>query len=85
MAPGGIQWDQIEPVIAGLAKRLDYIEEHLVNLGRAAGYRYAPYSTQVPPEVVELARAGDRLEAIKRYRELTGAHMEQAKAIVLSL
>jgi hypothetical protein len=75
----------IEPVIQGLAKRLDYIEEHLVHLGEAVGYRYAPMNSGVPPEVKELVRAGKTLEALRRYREVTGASLEQARAVVLSL
>ncbi len=36
----------------------------------------------VPDEVVQLAKAGDFLSAIKRYRELTGVGLGEAKAIV---
>ena len=85
MAGVDITWKDIEPVIQGLAKRLDYIEEHLVHLGEAVGYRYAPMNSGVPPEVKELVRSGKTLEALRRYREVTGASLEQAKAVVLSL
>jgi ribosomal protein L7/L12 len=85
MAGVELTWKDIEPVIQGLAKRLDYIEEHLVHLGEAVGYRYAPMNSGVPPEVKELVRAGKTLEALRRYREATGASLEQAKAVVLSL
>jgi ribosomal protein L7/L12 len=81
----GIRWEDVQPVIEGLAKRLDYIEEHLVHMGNAVGYRYAPYNSEVPEEVKELARAGKTLEAIKAYREATGASMAQAKEVVLSI
>jgi hypothetical protein len=36
----------------------------------------------LPPEVVELARSGNRLEAIRRYRELVGGSYEQAHAAI---
>ena len=85
MAGVELTWKDIEPVIQGLAKRLDYIEEHLVHLGEAVGYRYAPMNSGVPPEVKELVRVGKTLEALRRYREVTGASLEQAKAVVLSL
>jgi ribosomal protein L7/L12 len=39
----------------------------------------------VPVEVIALACAGDRLDAVKRYRELTNASVEEAKAIVRSI
>jgi hypothetical protein len=34
----------------------------------------------VPQEIVDLARAGDKLKAIKQYRALTGATFEEAQA-----
>jgi hypothetical protein len=51
----------------------------------------APTSTPLggpPPlspaqlEIVSLARSGNKLEAIKRYRELTGADLAEAKRAV---
>jgi hypothetical protein len=38
----------------------------------------------VPAEVVALARAGMAIAAIKLYRELTGAGLREAKAVVES-
>jgi uncharacterized glyoxalase superfamily protein PhnB len=37
------------------------------------------------PDVVELARAGNKLGAIKRYRELTGADLREARDVIESL
>jgi hypothetical protein len=42
-----------------------------------------PDEVPVPREVVELARAGKKLEAIKRYRALTG--LDHAKAALIDL
>jgi ribosomal protein L7/L12 len=39
----------------------------------------------VPADVAELARAGKSLDAIKRYRELTGASMDEAKAVIAGI
>jgi ribosomal protein L7/L12 len=39
----------------------------------------------VPPEVVALVRNGDRLGAIKLYRELTGASGNDAREVVNGL
>lgn len=39
----------------------------------------------VPSEVVALARAGNAIAAIKLFRELTGAGLREAKAVVDSL
>jgi hypothetical protein len=77
-----VYWDDLLPRLEGLVGRLDYIEKYLVDLGQVAGYRYAPFSAGLPPEVAELARAGQTLEAVKLYRQLTNANFEQAKAAV---
>jgi ribosomal protein L7/L12 len=39
----------------------------------------------VDSEVVALARSGQKIEAIKRYRELTGAGLAEAKQAVEAL
>ncbi len=39
----------------------------------------------LPPEVIALAQAGKRANAIKRYQQLTGADLKQALSIVDSL
>jgi hypothetical protein len=79
---GEVWWSDLLPRLEGLAERLDYIEKFLVDLGQVAGYRYAPYNTGIPAEVAELARAGKTLEAVKLYRQLTDANVEQAKTAV---
>jgi hypothetical protein len=39
----------------------------------------------VPAEVIELKRAGKTLDAMRKYRELTGASAEEANAVVSGL
>ena len=70
-----------------LGARLDHIEEQLERIANAGGVDYATFAevNQVPDEVVQLAQAGDRLGAIKKFRELTGANFEQASEIVAGL
>jgi len=71
--------------IEAINKRLDWIEEAL---GRVVGLQYTPMGradqrpdeTEVPPEIQELVQQGKTNEAIKRYREMTGASMQQAQA-----
>jgi ribosomal protein L7/L12 len=71
-------------------KRLDWIEE---SLGRVVGLQYTamgrapnrPDETEVPPEIQELVQQGKTKEAIKRYRQLTGADMEQAQSAIEKL
>ena len=33
----------------------------------------------IPADIVDLVRAGNKIEAIKRYRELTGVGLKEAK------
>ena len=69
--------------VAAIKKRLDYIEEHLVQLSNSGiGAGYAPSTADIPAEVLELARAGKRLDALKKYRELTNASMDQAQDVI---
>lgn len=78
-----VNWDELLPRLEGLAERLDYIEKHLVDLGRVVGYQYAPFSSgDLPAEVAALVRAGKTLDAVKLYRQLTNASFDQAKAAV---
>lgn len=46
------------------------------------GVPYAAPSEGVPAEVVELVEKGDRIGAIKKYRELTGAEMDATKEAI---
>jgi hypothetical protein len=68
-------------------RRLDHIEEQLQFIAKAVGVPYSTWadSRNVPDEVIELARAGKTLDAIGRYRELTGANIEQARSVVAGL
>jgi hypothetical protein len=45
----------------------------------------APGHSDVPPEVIALAHAGKRANAIKRYQQLTGADLQHAFNVVNSL
>jgi hypothetical protein len=44
-----------------------------------------PAQPGVPDEIVALARAGKTLEAIKRYRALNGATLDEARAAIAGL
>ena len=76
---------QLTQAINRIEKRLDWIEE---NLGRVVGLQYVPMgrsdarpdSTGVPADVLELARAGKTMDAVKRYRELTGLDFARARS-----
>jgi hypothetical protein len=77
--------DEVSAALEVINKRLDWIEE---SLGRVVGLQYTPMGradhrpdeTPVPPEIQELVAQGKTKEALARYRELTGADLEQAQA-----
>jgi len=66
-------------------QRLALIEEKLRQLSEAVGVPYDDPADGVPPEVVDLVRNGDRIGAIKLYRELTGASGDDAREVVNGL
>jgi ribosomal protein L7/L12 len=67
----------------GARVRLDHIEKQLQALFPDS---YVPFATAtatgMPAAVVELARAGNLIAAIKKYREVTGAGLAEAKKAV---
>jgi ribosomal protein L7/L12 len=81
---------ELAKAIDRIDKRLDWIEE---NLGRVVGLRYVPMgrsdtrpdATGVPADVLELAHAGKTMDAIKRYRELTGVDFAHARQVIDNL
>ena len=67
----------------GARARLDYIEKQLQALFPESYVPFAAASTSgMPAAVVELARAGNLIAAIKEYRELTGVGLAEAKKAV---
>jgi len=67
--------------------RLRQVEEQVERLSAQAGMPWSAAMTPgaaggVDPEVVALASAGKKIEAIKRYRELTGVGLAEAKDAV---
>lgn len=83
--PGEYSQATLESHFENINKRLRRIEEHLVLLSQTAGIDYAPSWSELPDEVIQLAQAGKQLEAVKRYRELTGANLDQARDVVVGL
>jgi ribosomal protein L7/L12 len=66
-------------------RRLAEIEAQLSRLSEKVGLPYVNPTASVPPDVLDLARGGDQLGAMKRYRELTGATMDEARSVVAGL
>ena len=83
--PGAYNQESLEAHFKQTNERLRKIEEHLAKLSEKAGIPYQSPTADVPRDVIELAESGDTLEAMKRYRELTGASGDEAKQIVQGL
>lgn len=77
--------EQLSSFLDQIFERLRALEEQMVRVSEAAGVSYEAPGTGVPPEVVELVLAGDRLGAIRRYREATGVSLAEAQAKVAEL
>jgi ribosomal protein L7/L12 len=85
--PGMYQQQELEAHFNAIGRRMDHIEAQLSLIAKTAGVAYATYaeSLNVSEDVVALARAGKPLEAVARYRELTGANLDQARDVVNGL
>ena len=87
----------MEERFALINRRLGLLEEQVRVLSEALGVPCPAFTSDVgsaaparqgrgvPAEVVSLARSGNAIAAIKLLREITGADLREAKAIVDSL
>ncbi len=73
--------------IAAVNRRIEAVEWNVARLLTQAGLNWEePPPPEGPDaEIVALVRDGKKLEAIKRYRELTGADLATAKVAVEQL
>jgi ribosomal protein L7/L12 len=81
----GMDWSELSPYFAQIGQRLQDLEAQVVILSRVAGVPYATSHPPVPQEIVDLARSGKVLDAIKQYRALTNCSMDEAKTAVMGL
>lgn len=65
-----------------LAERLERLEQQVALISEHLGLAFDDGTGGVPDEVVALARAGRRMEAVKLYGTLTGADISTATSIV---
>ncbi len=83
--PGEYSQLQLTAYIDEMFTRFQRIERYLVQIGEKLDLPYDDGSDGVPADVVQLARSGDRMGAVKRYRELTNASLHDAEAVVTKL
>lgn len=70
-------------IVAKLSKQLELIRRDVNAI--ALHLNVAPAGTKLPPEILGLIQAGRKIEAIKVYREATGASLADAKRAVEEL
>ena len=67
---------------AQLVDRVHRLEAQLAALYERLGIEYDDGTTGVPADVVEMARAGNRMRAAKLYSERTGCDFVEAQRVV---
>lgn len=72
--------------IADIKKRIEKLESQMSYLFRSQGIESdEPPSWRSSPKVLELLTSGKKIEAIKAFREESGASLKDAKVFVESL
>jgi ribosomal protein L7/L12 len=82
---GGSHFDSssLTQHFAAVTSRLQAIEERLAMVSRELGLPpFVGPTAGTPEEVLSLAREGKTLDALKLYRQMTGASLEEARAAV---
>jgi hypothetical protein len=83
--PGEYSQEALRAHFEDTNRRLAAIEEQLRLLSEKAGVAYDAPLDGVPDEVRQLAADGDRMGAMRKYRELTGGTADQARDAVAGL
>ena len=83
--PGAFNQESLERHFKQINERLRNLEAQVGRLSEKSGIAYEEPTGDVPPEVVELAEAGKTMDAVKKYRELTGANADQARDAVAGI
>jgi ribosomal protein L7/L12 len=68
--------------VVELERKVEYLMQRLGAGEQISSITRMTPSSPVPPEIADLARLGQKIEAIKRYRELTGASLREAKEAI---
>jgi hypothetical protein len=72
--------------IPELMSQVDRIERQVALISEKLGLAYDyPGNAAMPPEVVQLVQSGDKRAAMAKYRELTGAGLQEAQAVIAAL
>jgi ribosomal protein L7/L12 len=73
----------IENDVAALQRRVGLLEQQVKFLMEHLGVEYEPETdSRMPAEVVELIQRNNLIEAIRVYRQITGAGLQEAKIAI---
>ena len=72
----------VHQLALNIKAHLDRVEAQVVLISQHLGLPYVIEESPVPQEVVDLVRAGKRLEAMRKYRELTNSDLDEARQVV---
>ena len=83
---GGWEMSDSNQEIEKIKMRLEKLESQMTFLQRSLGITTndAP-GWKASPEIIELIRRGEKIEAIKAFREQTGASLKDAKNFIESI
>ena len=70
---------------AQIVERLERLERNLAKIAERVGVEIEDPAAAVDPEVVELARSGQAMEAAKLYSERAGVDFVEAQRVVNDL
>ena len=75
----------LEDEVQELRERVAKLERQVAFLMESLAPDYQDEAPPISAEIVDLVRRGRKIEAIKRYRDATGAGLKAAKEFVESL
>lgn len=75
----------VEQEIFLLRKRVKNLEEQVGMLMKKFNLKLEARGDEIPPEVYDWLLQGKKIEAVKAYREATGASLKTAKEVIESL
>ena len=77
-----VEYETLRRLAQNINAHLNRVEAQVALISQRLGLPYEVAQDAVPAAVVDLAHAGKRLEAIKLYRELTNADLQEAMQVI---
>ena len=75
----------VENQVYQLRQKVAKLERQMAFLMQTLELEYEDEPDAVSPEIIDLLHRGEKIQAIKLYREMTGASLKAAKEFIESL